>query len=69
MLPQITAKQLNNYKATQNSKAKSKSGLNELIEWCENHSQITEDDDTVFVGDYDYELGNFILYIYIIYNN
>ena len=69
MLPQITAKQLNNYKATLNSKAKSKSVLNELIEWCENHSQITEDDDTVFVGDYYYKLGNFILYIYIIYNN
>ena len=68
MLPQITTAQLNNYKATLNTKAKTKSGLNELIEWCENHSLIPEDDDTVFVGDYDYELGNFILF-YFIYNN
>jgi hypothetical protein len=40
---------------------KSKSGLNELIEWCENHSEIPENDDDVFVGDYDYELGNLLL--------
>jgi hypothetical protein len=59
MLPQITATQLNNYKATLNTKAKTKSGHNELIDWCENHSLIPEDDDTVF----EYELGNFI------YNN
>jgi hypothetical protein len=62
LLPQITTRQLNNLKAALHNKAvKSKSGLNELIEWCENHSEIPENDDDVFVGDYDYELGNLLL--------
>jgi hypothetical protein len=61
-LPQITTRQLNNLKSALHNKAvKSKSGLNELIEWCENHSEIPENDDDVFVGDYDYELGNLLL--------
>lgn len=48
--------QLNNYKATLTNKSKTKSGLNELLEWSENHSKIPDDMDEVFVAGYDYEL-------------
>ena len=68
-LPQITTKQLNNFKAALHNKAvKSKSGLNELIECCEKHSEIPENEDDVLVGDYDYELGT-LLFNFIIINN
>lgn len=55
-LPQLTLKQLNNFKATLNNKSKSKAGLNELIEWAENHSKIPDDLDEVFVAGFDYDL-------------
>lgn len=55
-LPQVTIMQLNNYKATLTNKSKKKSGLNELLEWSENHSKIPDDMDEVFVAGYDYEL-------------
>ena len=55
-LPQVTIMQLNNYKATLTNKSKTKSGLNELLEWSDNHSKIPDDMDEVFVAGYDYEL-------------
>jgi len=65
LLPQITITQLNNYKST--LKKKTKSGLNELLLWCENHSEIPVEEDVVFVGDFDYELG-IVCYDYLFYS-
>ena len=57
-LPVLSRKQLNNLKSRLNYARNGKPTLelNILIEWCKNNSNIPDDYDKVFCGDYNYSL-------------
>ena len=59
-LPQLKFTQLNNFKSrfTASTIGKPSATLGELETWCTNNKSIPEDMDTVFCGDFSYELKN-----------
>jgi hypothetical protein len=57
LAPQLSKKQLNNYKYRNNRKhlGHSSATLQEIIQWCEEKSEVREDPDEVFCGGFEYK--------------